>query len=142
LQNLIAAGQDRTMLSAIRMTSELDAGPVYAKRPLSLCGTAEAVYIRASDLAGEMIAELIADWPEPVEQSGEVTTFRRRTPSDSRIEDVDGLDALHDLIRMLDAEEYPAAFLEHGGFRFEFRRSARYDGRVEADVRVTLVEDR
>jgi methionyl-tRNA formyltransferase len=45
---------------------------------------------------------------------------------------------LHDFIRMLDADGYPHAFLEYGKFRLEFSRSALYEGRVVADVRITL----
>jgi methionyl-tRNA formyltransferase len=37
---------------------------------------------------------------------------------------------------MLDAEGYPRAFLEYGGFRLEFSRSALYDGRIVADVKI------
>jgi methionyl-tRNA formyltransferase len=40
---------------------------------------------------------------------------------------------------MLDAEGYPRAFLEHGGFRYEFNRGVLYDGRIEADVRITAI---
>lgn len=48
LQNLIMRGQKETKLTALRMTSEFDAGPVYSKRPLSLeCGSAGEIYIRA-----------------------------------------------------------------------------------------------
>jgi methionyl-tRNA formyltransferase len=36
LQNLILAGHTETVLSALRMTSQMDAGPVYMKAPMSL----------------------------------------------------------------------------------------------------------
>lgn len=39
---------------------------------------------------------------------------------------------------MLDAEGYPRAFLSHAGYRFEFSRSALYDGRIVADVQITV----
>ena len=35
LQNLIVRGHTETKLTALRMVAEMDAGPVYAKRPLS-----------------------------------------------------------------------------------------------------------
>jgi hypothetical protein len=38
---------------------------------------------------------------------------------------------------MLDAKSYPRAFLFHDGYRFEFSRSALYDGRIAADVHIT-----
>jgi methionyl-tRNA formyltransferase len=37
---------------------------------------------------------------------------------------------------MLDADGYPPAFLEYGGFRLEFRRSSRYHDRVVAEVTI------
>jgi methionyl-tRNA formyltransferase len=85
-----------------------------------------------------MIAEIVSTNPEPVAQSGEVVFFKRRKPDQSAIpEGLQGLDGLHDFIRMLDAVGYPKAFFEHAGFRFEFSRAALYDQRVIADVRIT-----
>ncbi|MFW5697659.1 MAG: methionyl-tRNA formyltransferase, partial [Fimbriimonadaceae bacterium] len=81
LQNLIVRGHRETKLSALQMTGELDAGPIYLKRPLSLEGSsAEEIYIRAGELSCEMARAIAKDDPEPVRQSGEVTEFRRRTP--------------------------------------------------------------
>lgn len=137
LQNLIVRGHKATKLTALRMTSALDAGPVYARRDLGLHGTAEEVYLRASLLAAEMIRWIVDHDPSPVEQSGEPVTFSRRTPADSEIPQLQSLDEMHDFIRMLDAEGYPRAFLTWRGFRLEFDRVALYDGRVEADVHIT-----
>lgn len=139
LQNLIVRGHDTTMLSAIRMTSELDAGPIYAKRPLALEGTAEAVYMRSSRVAQQMIREIVEQEPMPRPQEGEPVLFARRRPEESRVPSgVRDLGAIHDFIRMLDADGYPHAFVEHGDLRLELRRSARYDGRVVAEVTITV----
>jgi|JI6StandDraft_1071083.scaffolds.fasta_scaffold22122_3 methionyl-tRNA formyltransferase len=138
LQNLIQRGHRDTMLTALRMVHEMDAGPVYAKRPLSLEGSAEEIYLRAGRLSAEIIADMVRDEPVPVAQSGEPVVFKRRRPEQSAIPaDLPDLGALHDFIRMLDAEGYPQAFIEHGGFRLEFSRAALYDGRLVADVKVT-----
>lgn len=141
LQNLIVRGHRETMLSALRMTEAFDAGPVYMKTPLSLEGdTAEAIYIRATELAADMIRRIAAEEPETVPQQGEPTVFRRRTPAESAIPPLTTLDALHDFIRMLDADGYPHAFIEHEGFRYTFSRAARYHGRIVADVTITPIE--
>ena len=71
------------------MVDEVDAGPVYLKRPLSLEGRAEEIYERTADLVYDMISEIIADEPVPVPQSGEAVVFsadtrRKRSPA-SRI---------------------------------------------------------
>ncbi len=141
LQNLILRGNSETKLSAFRMTDELDAGPVYMKRNLSLDGKAEDIYRRASGLAAEMIAELIGDPVEPMEQVGEPTVFKRRRPEESEISRVAGLDGLYDFIRMLDAEGYPRAFIERDGFRWTFSEASLEGSSLVARVEVTTSGD-
>jgi methionyl-tRNA formyltransferase len=142
LQNLIGRGHRDTKLTALRMTAELDAGPVYMKKKLSLEGGAEEIYLRASMLSAEMIQQIVQDEMQPSPQTGEPVNFRRRKPEESQIANLDTLAQLHDFIRMLDAEGYPRAFLSHAGYRFEFSRSALYDGRIVADVHITAESGR
>lgn len=78
LQNLIVAGHESTKLTALRMVEELDAGPVYAKRELSLDGRAEEIYIRAAKLSFEIIKWMIRNEPSPEAQQGDVGSFKRR----------------------------------------------------------------
>lgn len=137
LQNLIMRGRHETKLTALRMTADFDAGPVYLKEPLSLEGSAEEIYLRAAELSASMIQKIIHGELQPVPQQGEVVNFKRRKPEESKITAPDSLKDLYDFIRMLDAEGYPQAFLESAGFRFEFSRAALYDGRVVADVKIT-----
>lgn len=139
LQNLILRGHRSTRLSALRMVQAMDAGPVYAKADLSLEGSAEEILIRMTRLAAEMIRDFIAVEPEPTEQSGEPVIFARRRPEESQIPARDSLSDLHDFLRMLDADGYPPAYLDHAGFRYQFRRSALYDGRIVADVTITPI---
>jgi len=136
LQNLIVRGHRETKLTALRMTAAFDAGPVYLKRPLSLEGSAEEILMRTSELSAEMIGQIIATRPRPRAQRGAITVFKRRRPEESAIAAAGSLAALHDFIRMLDAEGYPRAFLDHGGFRYEFSRAVRRDGRIIADVSI------
>ena len=137
LQNLIVRGHKVTKLTALRMTEGFDAGPVYFKESLSLEGNAEEVYIRASCVSARMIERLIQEEPMPKPQEGEAVNFKRRKPEDSEILTPVSLQELYDLVRMLDAEGYPRAFLDYKGFRFEFSRAALYDGRIVADVKIT-----
>ena len=141
LQNLIVRGHRKTKLTALRMTEDFDAGPVYLKEDLSLEGNAEEIFIRTTYLSAQMIKLIIHKQPEPTPQIGKVTIFKRRKPKESEIHALDSLQALHDFIRMLDAEGYPRAFIEHEGFRYEFNRAALYSGRIVADVSITLLED-
>jgi len=137
LQNLIVRGHRETKLSALRMTEEFDAGPVYMKEPLSLEGGAEEIYLRAGRVSAKMIERIVREEMTPVPQQGKTVDFKRRTPPESEIGQFASLEALYDFIRMLDAEGYPRAFLHHSGMRFEFSRPALYDGRIVADVTIT-----
>jgi methionyl-tRNA formyltransferase len=141
LQNLIVRGHRETRLTALRMVQSFDAGPVYMKANLSLEGSAEEIYIRASRVSAEMIREIVEKEPIPKPQIGEPIFFKRRKPEESQISEEKTLVALYDFIRMLDAQGYPQAFLESAGFRFEFSRAALYDGRIEADVRITPISE-
>ncbi len=106
------------------------------KEDLSLEGAAEETYIRASELAAKMIRRIIDERITPSPQVGTPVIFKRRNPEQSEIPKLEGMQALHDFIRMLDAEGYPRAFLRHEGFRYEFSRATVYEGGIVADVTI------
>ena len=69
LQNLIMDGKTETQVTALRMTEEMDAGPVYVKRPMSLEGRAEEIYLRAGAISWDLIFWMIANKPKPIPQT-------------------------------------------------------------------------
>lgn len=138
LQNLIVRNIHETKISALRCVAELDAGPVYLKRPLSLYGSAEEIFLRAVPVIEAMIAEIVKKQVQPQNQEGELTLFKRRTPDQGNISELETLIDVYDYIRMLDADGYPPAFIETESFCFEFKRaSLRYDC-IEADVTIRI----
>jgi methionyl-tRNA formyltransferase len=139
MQNLIARGYTETQVSAFRMTDEVDAGPIYLKKPLSLLGGGEEVFIRSSGIVADIIHEIIEKDLQPVPQVGDVVSFRRRKPQESRFPVGYSLNGVFDHIRMLDAAEYPPAFLEYSGYRFEFTRPTLRTDCIEANVKITEV---
>ena len=120
LQNLIVRGHKMTKLSAIQCVEEMDAGDIYLQRDLSLLGTAEEIYSRASVLMQEMIFEIVQKNIVPFEQQGEVVSFKRRKKAESNVMDLSNVEQVFDYIRMLDAEGYPKAFIETENLTFEF----------------------
>ena len=132
LQNLIQRGYVETQISALRCVEEMDAGPVYLKRPLSLYGSAEEIFLRASGVIEEMIVAILREDPAPQPQEGESVVFRRRKPEESDLyrAPVQTLTEFFDFIRMLDAEGYPRAFLEVHGHRIELSRVHLEKGKV------------
>lgn len=137
LQNLIVRGHMETKISALKVTKGIDTGDIYLKKPLSLEGTAEEIFVRAASIIGQMIKEIINDKITPVPQSGEVVEFARRKPSDGDILNLDSVESVYDHIRMLDCEGYPNAFAEAGNFRFEFfNATLQNDKTITAHVRI------
>ncbi|MFG6535315.1 GNAT family N-acetyltransferase [Sulfitobacter sp. 1A16787] len=118
LQNLILRGHRSTVLTALRMTDDIDAGPVYAKQPLSLEGSAEEVFQRAAVQTVDVIAEIVQHEPIPTRQldSGALN-FARRKPLQSALPGRGDIEGIYDHIRMLDAPGYPKAYIDHGPFR-------------------------
>lgn len=140
LQNLIVRGHKETKVSAIRVEAGIDTGAVYMKSPLKLNGSAGEILKRASDLIfDEMIPLIIEQRSVPVEQQGEIFTFKRRKPEDGRLTENMGMETIYDYIRMLDGEGYPRAFIKFNGCRMEFERAGMQNGRVTAQV--TIMEE-
>ena len=140
LQNLVVRGIEQTKLTALRCVAEIDAGPVYLKRDLSTLGTAEEVFQRAARLMADMIPLIAGGSVQPSAQTGDAVTFARRTPEQGDLRHAASLAEAHDMIRMLDADGYPPAFVEAGGLRFEFTRASARPGHLLADVRITLAD--
>lgn len=138
LQNLIIKGHKSTFLSAIRCEKDLDAGPVYLKKFLSLEGTAEEILIRASNLMPEIIKEIVLNNTAPVPQVGPITTFTRRSPKDGNLSVLDTLDGVFDYIRMLDGDGYPPAFVESDNLIIEFKNAVITDGVVKASAEIRV----
>ena len=136
LQNLIKAGHAQTKLSALRMVREMDAGPVYAKKPLSLDGAARDIYERAGELSYDIIRWMVEAEPTPTPQQGDAVIFKRRTPSESELPEGASIEALYDHIRMLDAPTYPHAFIMRDGYRYEFTDATLCNGELQARVAI------
>lgn len=133
LQNLIVRGHKETKLSAIKVTEGIDQGPIYFKEELALCGSAEEIYKRASDIIfTKMIPKFLVGNIEPKEQEGNPVVFKRRKKEESELKQDFSLEKIYDYIRMLDAEGYPHAYIEFGDYKIEFVEGKMRDGFVEA----------
>lgn len=137
LQNLITLGFTETKISAIRAEAGLDTGGIYLKKNLSLLGTAEEIFLRASDTIAIMIKEILEKEIISEPQIGVPTNFKRRTPKEGDISKLSDIVDVYNYIRMLDANDYPQAYLELDHFRLEFSRaSLKSNEIIIADVRI------
>lgn len=135
LQNLIMRGIENTKISAIEVTEGIDTGDIYLKENLNLNGTAEEIFIRASKIIFDrMIPYIICKQPLAKPQTGKIVEFTRRKPEESEIHPSMELEEIYNYIRMLDAEDYPKAFLKFGKYKLDFSRASFKNGKIIADV--------
>lgn len=138
LQNLIIRGYKTTKISAIKVSNGIDSGDVYLKSHLDLYGSAQEIFIRSSLVIYDMISEILTTAPKPIPQSGKITNFKRRIPSQGSIKNLVDLNEVNDFIRMLDCEGYPNAFIETSKLKFEFTNT-KFDVNnniINANVRI------
>lgn len=137
LQNLISRGHKNTVLTALQMVEEMDAGPVYLKENMDLSGRAQDIYERCAELTFEMIAKIVSDEPCPVAQEGNPIIFERRRPDQSQLPKIGNIETIYDHIRMLDADSYPHAYINYGQFRLKFSHAQHNGDLIQATVFIT-----
>jgi methionyl-tRNA formyltransferase len=137
LQNLIIRGHKRTKISAIEVVKELDAGNIYLKEGLTLEGTADEIFKRASEIIfNKMIPQIIKNTIISKPQEGTVKAFKRRKPDDSKLTEKMDLNEIYDFIRMLDGEGYPRAFINFGDYVIKFEKASLENGKVIARAEI------
>lgn len=129
LQNLISRGIYQTKISAVEMSERVDAGRIYLKHDLDISvGSASEIFRKASQIIfSSMIPQIIKNSIKPEEQIGEATYFKRLGSDSGNFNKLSpsNLDQAYDLIRMLDAEGYPRAFVTIGDIKIEFQNVCR-----------------
>lgn len=137
LQNLLERKIYKTKISAIKCSNILDGGEVYLKKDFDISnGNAQEIYENAAKIIFEMIEEIMRTNLQPSPQIGEVVEFKRRTPKQSNISDLNDLESIYNHIRMLDAPGYPSAFIECGNIRYEFSKVTKNGNKLKAEVSI------
>jgi methionyl-tRNA formyltransferase len=140
LQNLILKKIYNTKISAIEVTKEVDSGPIYIKEDFYIgLGSANEIFSVASDLIFfKMIPFIINKNPKPIEQIGDIISFKRRKPEESNIKltNLKSLNDFYDFIRMLDGEGYPKAFIKFGKFKIEFSEVHKKNDKIIGSFKI------
>lgn len=137
VQNLILQGFNVSPVCAIRMTDDLDAGPIYAKKLISLEGRLSQILLRINDTINDLIINIILDPRPPTEQVGEIHVFNRLGDMDNELPANIDLSQIYDRIRMLDDKSYPDAFLKNGDTKFSFSDAKYEDDAITVSCRNT-----
>ena len=141
IQNMVLNGHRDTQVVALKMTNQLDAGPIYLRQDVSLIGGGEEVFRRIYQTTISMMKSLLTFLPSPTEQEGEVTIFTRRQSDDSKLDMDDSIDNIFDKIRILDVDNYPPAYIEIGDYKLTFTHpSMRLSGDIDAHVNIHKIK--
>jgi len=142
LQNLISAGISQTKLTAFVMDEGIDTGPILMKKELSLHGSASEIFLRQTLLSYAMANQIATSEIVPIGQSGEVVEFRRRSPDMSDTFYAATPNELYDMVRMVDADTYPRAYLQGERFRAEFRDVKFHEGNITCTTTFVFAENK
>ena len=120
IQNMILKKFKKSPVCAILMTNEIDSGPIYLKKMISLSGNLEDIFMRISFAIIEMIKLLIKKKIIPKKQIGKIFKFNRIEKNLSELKIEKNINEIFDKIRMLSAEEYPNAYIKKNNFKIFF----------------------
>ena len=120
IQNLIVRGFNESPVCALKMTKEIDSGPIYSKIEISLEGSLHEIFERLNLAINKLIKIITLKRIIPKEQIGDPYLFKRISEKDNEIPKNINLKKIYDYIRMLDHESYPNAFIKYGEMKFEF----------------------
>lgn len=114
----VLEGKSEIPVTLFEATSEIDAGPLYAKEYITLEGTELLPEIkhRQGLATQKLILDFIRNYPNVngEQQIGEETFYPKRSGKDSELDVLATIKEQFDLLRVCDNERYPAHFIHRG----------------------------
>ncbi len=137
VQHQILNGIKNTKLSAFKINKKLDTGDLCISKKISLKGSATNIYKRIETNALDIIKKsLLKPNLSYKKQNGKPTFFKRRNAKMSKISNsINNINKLYDFIRMLDAEDYPKAYLELKNLKVEFFNIQKKQNKIYGNFR-------
>ena len=136
IQNLILKGYKSSPVWALEMVKELDAGPLLVKKNISLQGNLVDIFNRIEDAIIFLIYKILSKNIKPKNQKGEIKFFSRLNKKDNEISNLLSLNQFYDRIRMLDAPDYPNAYIKYGDKIIFFKNARFKKGKLTCEVEI------
>jgi methionyl-tRNA formyltransferase len=122
----ILQGKNRIPITLLEAVEAIDAGPVYLRGCVDFLGN-ELLHEMQNTVGAkiiEMCGTFLSDWPQilskGIDQTGEPSFYKKRTPEDSRLDPRKSLAEQFNLLRVVDNDRYPA-FFEWNGRRYNLK---------------------
>lgn len=136
IQNLILRNFSKAPVCAIKMTDDIDGGPIYLKKIISLEGNLKEIFTRISNEINIMIRTLKKKRIKPKKQSGKVFYFKRLKKNNSLLEDNKSIQKIYNKIRMLDSDEYPNAFINLAKIKIVFTNAVLKKNSITCNAKI------
>jgi methionyl-tRNA formyltransferase len=139
IQNQILLDLSKTKLTAFKVSKSLDSGPICMKKNLSLKGNALDILKRMEATSIQMIKKIIKKKKISfINQIGKPSYFKRRKKKDSEInfKNISTIKKLYNFFRMLDAPDYPKAYIHLNKYKFSFNDVKMYKDKINAKVEI------
>ena len=137
IQNQIIRGVEKTKTTAFLMSKGLDNGDILLQKNLSLNGSLNEIFERMIENDYYMIGKIIQGKYKLKKQKGNPTKFKRRSPKDSELKNLNhSKKYLYNFVRMLE-DPYPNAFIKIGKRKlilkqaFYNRKKLLFNGEIE-----------
>ena len=137
IQNQIIRGIEKTKTTAFLMSKGLDNGDILLQKNLSLRGSLNEIFERMIENDYYMIGKIIQGKYKLKKQKGNPTKFKRRSPKDSELKNLNhSKKYLYNFVRMLE-DPYPNAFIKIGKRKlilkqaFYNRKKLLFNGEIE-----------
>jgi methionyl-tRNA formyltransferase len=116
LQNQIIANEVKSMVSIFQIERDVDAGPIFSQKELSLEGDIDQIFLRIETIGTELTKGILQGSFTPIAQDHSIATYcKRRKPEDSEITIQDLLEKdskyIFNKVRMLTGP-YPRAYIK------------------------------
>ena len=140
IQNQILKGVKNSRVNAIKMSGDVDAGPIYCSKPVTLQGSLTDIWLAIADQTKILIRDCIINDLKPAPQeSSDINSNKRRKTASIPVNSLSEIIEFYDHIRMLDAEGYPSASIKLGNFLIEFSRASIKDKKIRCDALIEKV---
>jgi methionyl-tRNA formyltransferase len=148
LQNLILQGLQYTKITALFVAEKLDTGDILLTENLSLEGSANRIYNRFAKIVfREMVPYILENFSSmraKKQFDGQnYKVFVRRKPSESLIKNWNQpIDKIYDLIRMVDADTYPLAFIIMGDYKITFHNATFNASSIKCQSNIERISEK
>ena len=139
LQHQILYGLKKTKLTAFQVNNGIDTGDICFKKNLSLSVNANTIYKLIDKISIYMINDIIKKKKiRFFKQKLKSKFYKRRKKEDSNLLKINKakIDKIYNFIRMLDADDYPKAFINFDNYKIYFKNAKLVNNEINGTFKI------